>query len=193
MGRWELGRRWEWGGDRNGGVYAYLGLHDERTDFTIPNSMMNGQISPFLTVLGMVKSVHSSCNPRYAYIDTHYFEEYNPAPPQGFLEARTLTTQTSYMQYTSQRQPKLRCLPTTSTHTAHIRTCRYEESVPLIDGCHVAVRDLVGEEYLTLVGRHDPVLVAEEILLSGRDKVEQLVTLQSKQKKLHLKILRKVE
>ena len=56
-------------------------------------------------------------------------------------------------------------------------TCWYEEGVSLIDGCHVAVWDLVSKEDLTLIGGHDPVLIAQEVLLGGWNQVEHLVTL----------------
>ena len=58
-----------------------------------------------------------------------------------------------------------------------LHTSRDEESVACCDVALVALGDLVPEEYLTLVGGHDPLLVLEQILFSWRNKVEHLLSL----------------
>ena len=59
-----------------------------------------------------------------------------------------------------------------STHTS-----RDEESVACCNVALVALGDLVPEEYLALVGGHDPLLILEQILFSWRNEVEHLLSL----------------
>ena len=50
-----------------------------------------------------------------------------------------------------------------------ILTSWYEECVSLANSTDVALRDEVTEKHLTLIGRHHPLLVANQILLCGWD------------------------
>ena len=67
------------------------------------------------------------------------------------------------------------CIHVCQIHVHTILTSRYEECVSLANGADVALRDEVTEKHLTLIGRHHPLLVANQILLRGRDEVEHLL------------------
>ena len=59
----------------------------------------------------------------------------------------------------------------------YICTCRDKESVSFLDVGNVTLGDHISKEDFTLTGRHHPLLVTNQILLSGRDQVKHLLTL----------------
>ena len=60
-------------------------------------------------------------------------------------------------------------------HVRPVLTSWNEECVSLTDSTDVALRDEVTEKHFTLIGRHHPLLVANQILLCGRYEVEYLL------------------
>ena len=56
-----------------------------------------------------------------------------------------------------------------------------EQSVASVDVTLVALGDLVCKEYLALIGGHDPLFIAQEVLLSRRNEVEDLLSLWANQ------------
>ena len=70
------------------------------------------------------------------------------------------------------------CTYTCSIHTASVAlTSRDKHSVASSDVTLVTLGHLVSEEYLTLIGGHDPLLVLQEVLLRRRNEVEDLLPL----------------
>ena len=66
--------------------------------------------------------------------------------------------------------------PHTGTHT-HTLTTGNKQSVPLSNTTHVALWNLISKKDFTLIGRQDPLLIADQVLLSRGNQIEDLLTL----------------